>query len=110
MAQGRFAIPNEYKDEDRWLKFFTKRQLVYVVLAALLDYIIYRIFNKWLLIWLVIDLIITLVAAVIALASIPKSRYLLGGGNSVETIITRIIIRRVTCVLYIKNYDEEEDR
>ena len=42
MAQtGKYQIPAEYKDEDRWWKF-TKRQLVYVAIGLALDYFFFK--------------------------------------------------------------------
>lgn len=110
MAFGKYEIPAEYKDEDRWWKF-TKRQLVYVGLAAGLDYLFFCLLSPFGLIFpiILIDVFITLFLLAIALIPMPSSMYLYGGGMMLETILLRLILRRMNRVIYTKNYDEKEN-
>lgn len=111
MAQlGKYEIPAEYKDEDRWWKF-TKRQLVYVAVCIGLDVLFFRMFQSLGLtaVWIVLDILITVFLAVIAFTAIPKSNYLHGGGMMLEAILLRVILRKMHRVLYVKNYDRKEN-
>lgn len=111
MAQtGKYQIPAEYKDEDRWWKF-TKRQLVYVAIGLALDYFFFKMLSPLGLdiVWIPIDVVISLVIGCIALIPIPKTSYLHGGGMMLEAVILRIIMRRFSRILYTKNYDRKEN-
>ena len=37
-AIGVFRIPREFKDEDKWFRYFNKKQAIILVLTGLLDY------------------------------------------------------------------------
>lgn len=111
MAQlGKYRIPAEYKDEDKWWKF-TKRQIVYIAIALAIDWLMYKIFQPMGLtvVWLVIDAIVSVLFLLIAMVQIPTSQYLYGGGMMLEAVVLRVIMRKFHRVLYTKNYDSKEN-
>lgn len=111
MAQmGKYRIPTEYKDEDRWWKF-TKRQLVYLAMGLAIDYVTFRILSPFglITIWILLAVPISIFFLVIAMVPIPNSQYLHGGGMMLEAVILRIIMRKFKRVLYVKNYDAKEN-
>lgn len=111
MAQtGKYQIPAEYKDEDRWWKF-TKRQLVYVIIGLMIDYFFFKIFQPMGLsvVWIFLDVVVSLFFGIIAMVPIPQSRYLHGGGMMLEAVILRMLMRKFNRVLYTKNYDRKEN-
>jgi hypothetical protein len=111
MAQtGKYQIPAEYKDEDRWWKF-TKRQLVYVIIGLMIDYFFFKIFQPMGLsvVWIFLDVVVSLFFGIIAMVPIPQSSYLHGGGMMLEAVILRMLMRKFNRVLYTKNYDRKEN-
>lgn len=37
-ASGVFRVPREFKDEDKWFRYFNKKQALVLVLTLLADY------------------------------------------------------------------------
>lgn len=114
MAQiGRYKIPRPFKDEDRWFKFFTKDQLLWIGLALIISF---RLVT-WVMYSSKVVLFITLVGcvvfviatAVIAMCSMPTDKYLWGGGIPLKKLVVRLIRKRLKAnrQLYVKNYNAE---
>ena len=108
---GRYRIPKEFKDEDKWFRFFTKRQLIYAIVALAFDAIALMLsysFNV-LLVGIILSEIVSIVMMAFAFITIPTEQYMYGGGYLLSTIVLRVIIRRrkKNRILYVKNYDNE---
>ena len=108
---GSYQIPKEFKDEDKWFKYFTKKQLVIVGGALALSVVIVGFFFgiHLLPVGVIIGETIMLLAVGIAFIKIPTDRYLIGGGYPVSQILIRLIVKKLpgNKVLYVKNYEEE---
>lgn len=93
---GRYKIPKEFKDEDKWFKFFTKRQLIYVGVAIAIAFFIGRFFYGLGLLPVGISLafVVVVIAMVVSMGTMPLDKYLWGGGFSFENIITRLINKK----------------
>ena len=37
-STGVFRVPREFKDEDKWFRYFTKKQALVLILVLLADY------------------------------------------------------------------------
>ena len=107
---GNYQIPKEFKDEDKWFRFFTKRQLLYVGAALGADTLILTVTYPLGIIGLGIFLseIILILALIFAFVIIPTDKYMLGGGYNLSNIIIRVVIKQLPFnkKIYVKHYDE----
>lgn len=116
MALGTYNIPKEFRDEDKWFKFFTKIQLVYMFIAAVIAFVIMNLFVFLHLVYIGIFLsvVVFLIALVMAFVPIPTQRYMFGGGYRVSRIVGRLAWKFVLGHgkdIYVKNYKPElEDK
>ncbi len=113
MAQlGNYKIPKQFKDEDRWFKFFTKKQLLILGIGIALSMAVLAITSAIHLTGIgIICLVLNLaVSACLAFVPMPADRYLLGGGYPLLTIVLRLINKYLIepKVLYVKNYEKQE--
>jgi len=104
---GEYNVPTPLKDEDKYLHM-TKRQLIYAVLALLLAWGFISLFSSIGLfpLGLALGFIIMIIIFIFAYVVIPTDRYLLGGGQKVETILLRLLIKSRKKVIFVKNYEE----
>lgn len=113
MSLGRYRIPKEIKDEDKWFKFFTKTQLLYVGIGGLLSGFFISLANTLhiLPVGIVIAEFIMVVAIVIAFVKIPKDRYLIGGGLPIRVILLRLIEKNIPAnkKIYLKGINKRKD-
>lgn len=112
MALGRYRIPKEMQDEDKWFKFFTKTQLLYVGVGALVSALLIFLTVKLhiLPVGLILAEFIMVIAIVVAFVKIPKSRYLIGGGLPIRVLLVRLIEKNLpqNKKLYIKGLNKHE--
>ncbi len=111
MADGVYSIPRELKDEDKWLKFFTKTQLMIfgigVLIVILFGLVLMPLGAYHLL--TVLGVIILTIFGILAFVPMPPSRYLYGGGFPLYVIVLRILNKMISKKkLYLKNYDPED--
>ncbi len=112
MALGTYQIPKEFKDEDKWFRFFTKTQLAYMVVAGILSFPVLALMHAVHLTYLgiFISVVFFMIAIVMAFVPIPTSKYMFGGGYRMSHIVARLIWKFILGRgkdLYIKNYKEE---
>lgn len=112
---GRYKIPRPFKDEDIWFRFFTKKQLLVIGTAALISLqpviLAFKHSNNILLFFaLVFGIILIAAASIIVKFDMPADKYLWGGGTSLETLLMRIIRKRLKSnkILYVKFYQNPE--
>ena len=107
---GSYQIPKEFKDEDKWFRFFTKKQLIVVGAALAACVVIVSFFYGigMLKVGLAIAEIIMVLAVAVVFIRIPTDRYLIGGGYHIAQIVGRLIIKRLPGhkIIYVKNYEE----
>lgn len=107
---GQYKTPGELKDEDKWFKFFTKKQLVIAIVVLIIDWNIAVIFNKihLIVIGITLDILITIIMAIITLFPMPQSKYIFGGGMPLYRLVLRIILRKTfNRKIYTTMSDEE---
>ena len=108
---GSYRIPKELKDEDKWFKFFTKKQLLIVGSGLALSIVIVGFFYGMHLlpVGVMMAEVVMLLSAGIAFVKIPTDKYLIGGGYPVSQILIRLVLKRLPGhrVLYVKNYEED---
>jgi len=109
---GVFKIPKELKDEDKWFRYFTKKQAVPIAVTLLIDYriIMWASQRNFLLPAIIVSVILTLLVAGIVMVELPVDvLFLSGGGITMEQWIRRVFIRKRNRKIYVKNYDMGED-
>lgn len=109
---GKYKIPKPYKDQDIWFRWFTKKQVFYLIVAAVISmgvlYVTYTI--HLLLIGLVLVVILVALALVIPRFKMPEDKYLIGGGMELETLSLRIIKKMIRKKkLYIRMNEHREN-
>lgn len=100
-------IPTEFKDEEKWLKFFPKRVfitlLVLVGIGVILIKIlsaIFKVFWPFLIAWLIFT------AVIVLLMMIPTSldNVMRGGGQDVMSLLIKKFHRKRQSCIYIKGF------
>lgn len=109
MAAGVFRVPRGFKDEDRWFRYFNKKQAVVLVLTGLADYrLIMAASGKGLALPAVIAaLLLTLAAGGLVMVRLPvDAMYLTGGGITLDQWVFRTVLRKCCRKIYTKNIHE----
>ena len=105
---GKYRIPREFRDEDKWFRFFTKQQLIYVAVAIAIDLVLIMttLSLHMLGIGVALSVVTLVVTMFLAFFVIPPDKYLVGGGYRITIIILRLFYRRLpqNRVLYVKGY------
>ncbi len=107
---GKYKIPRPMQDEDKWFRYFTKRQLIYVgislvIMARLIFWV--KDYKPFIQIpVLTLGCIVVIVSTVFGMVNMPDDRYLWGGGTSLEKLAVRLFRRKLRSnrVLYVRNY------
>ena len=108
---ARFNVPREFdeKNDDKWLKIFSKTSLlVFVVMfgASVLACRFAALFTEDLWPVIIAGGIATAVITDTTMISIPGESYMNGGGNTIAVILLRCYIRRKNRCLYVKGYNQ----
>ena len=108
---GSYQIPKEFKDEDKWFKYFTKKQLIVVGSALGASTLIMSFFYGigMFPVGLSISEVVLILSVTSSFIRIPNERYLIGGGYHIAVIVWRFIVKKFpkNKVLYVKNYEED---
>ena len=108
---GTYKVPREFKDEDKWFRFFTKTQLFIVGIGLGICAVIFLIFSLvgMLIPPLVISSIIMPLAGLLAFLPMPNNKYIYGGGYPLYVVVRRLINKKFLQqkVVYVKQ-DESE--
>lgn len=111
-----YEIPQGFTDEIRWFRFFSLRSLIVMVSVAAPGIVLIRCFRSLESTLMLIVFWFFVVAVITALTMIrmPGSRWLGGGGEYLDQILVKRILRCRKRCLYIKGYgctkNEEEEK
>lgn len=112
MALGTYRVPREFKDEDRWFRFFTKTQLLIVGIGLAISVILFLIMSPFHMVIpaLIISVIVLTICGLLAFLPMPTNKYLYGGGYPIYVIVLRLYRKVFVAkkVVYTKNIPEEE--
>lgn len=113
MALGKYRIMKPLKDEDRWLKFFTKKQFGFLIPAGVLSFVLYKVFTGMELrpVGIMSATLIMMTALFVSMYQIPNNRYMISGGRPVYVVLFRLLRKSMkkNKVVYTKNYETIED-
>lgn len=110
---GKYKTPNEFKDEDIWFKWFTKKQFLYMVASAIVSVFIFVTLEKFKL-----TLIGAIAAVVILFAgffvprfNMPEDKYIIGGGIPLEQVLIRILAKKLfqKKKIYVSDFSKERN-
>lgn len=110
MVSRTHPVMSELKDEDKWLKYFTRKQLIYygvaIALGVGVTVILHNLFHAEAVGFVVI--IVNIALAIILQLKIPESgdKYIIGGGMPLQMILIRMLKKSLpkNRVIYVKNY------
>ena len=108
---GEARVPHDIlSDEDKWLKYFTKTQLLGISIFAVIGFFLFRVFATigLSMVGVGIMLIIVLIGAAIMMVTVPIKNYLMGGGLYLWEVVILLIYRKATKCTYVKNLTEDE--
>lgn len=111
-ASGVFRVPREFKDEDKWFRYFNKKQALVLVLTLLADYRMLVAASKhgMVLPAIVAALLLTLLVAVVVMVQLPVDvMFLTGGGITLDQWLFRVMLRKCRRVIYTKHSCEMEE-
>lgn len=105
----RHKNPRELqRDEDKWFKFFSPKQLI-AAIACICVFgpfclFINRIFGFMMAIPIAVVLLI--ICAIGIFFPIPEGNYLIGSGQNIAIIVFRCILRSMNKCVYVKGLNE----
>lgn len=106
----KYEIPSEFSDDELWLKFFHKRQLIVACVMFLITIVLFRFLSLFGIGW--IGAVIGAIAGIIVTGStfifVPEQDYLRGANLSLDIIILRKILRKWNACIYVKGYGDEK--
>ncbi len=111
---GVFPIPGEFKSEDKWFRYFDRKQALVLVICGIVDYrMVMGAAAKGLLVpALIAVLFLTITAMGIVMIRLPvDALFLSGGGLTIDELLLRFLYRKLHREIYTKNYSvrsEEE--
>lgn len=112
---GRYQNPTALKDEDKYLKFFTKTELVFLTATLIPSVIIVRSAmnsGSFFHLWIAFTLAFLLVGGTFAILKIkvPGRWYLLGCGVPIYVLIWRVVRRAMLPkVVFTKNIQRRDE-
>ena len=112
MQAGVFRVPSEFKDEDKWFQYFTKKQAAVLVLSLLADYrlVMAASLKGLLLPALVSAIVFTVFAVGLVMVELPvDAMFLTGGGITLDQWLFRLFLRQRRRVVYTKYVEEDWD-
>lgn len=100
-----FRVPREFKNEDKWFRYFTKKQALVLVLTGLVDYRMVMFAAKYdmIIVAIVIAILLTLLIGGMVMIQLPVDMmFLIGGGITLDEWLLRVILRKCHRVIYTK--------
>ena len=109
---GVFKVPSEFKNEDKWFKYFNRKQIVVLIITLFIDYRLISFSNSsgLLIPAIIVAIFFTMVIMGCVMVNLPvDSFFLTGGGVTLDELAYRIIYRKTHKVIGTKNYCQDDD-
>jgi len=114
MAFGTFKTFGQIKDEDKYFRFFTKRNIAWTFVGGLIGFGAFSLLNAigFSMAGAVTGITICVFFAGMSFVQVPVERYLSGGGLFLTTVVFRWLQRKVGSgkVIYNKFYDTDDEK
>lgn len=112
MEKVTYDVPGEFSDEDRWFRFFNKKQILVLAITAAMALFLFKMFSLFGVGWigLLIGIPFSLVSTLLTIIPMPEENYLRGGGLTMDVILARKVIRKKTRCLYVKGIGGEKNK
>lgn len=111
-----YEVPQGLTDEIKWFKYFSLRSLIACICVAGLGIPVIKLLDRFgITIYLIVFWVfLTIAVAMINLIRIPNTNWMNGGGEHIDQVLIKKMIRRKNRCLYIKGYNqvvyEEQER
>lgn len=112
----RYEIPQGFSDEIKWFKFFSMRSLIVLLGTAAPGVLFIRLFGSaGITLYLIVFwVLVTGCVTACTMFRLPASRWVSGGGEYIDQILIKRLIRKRKRCLYIRGYaqlscEEKED-
>lgn len=101
---GTYEVPRQFNNEDRYLKYFTKKGIAALVIGFVMTVMLYIFFNilKLGVIGIVLGVIFTAIGVFLCMYKIPESNFKSGAGQDLFTVLIRRYYRYKNKVIYTK--------
>ena len=102
----KHEIPSEFTDEDKWLKYFSKKSVFVLCITGMIAFLFYQFTSLFGIPLLGIIIGGCVMAIGVAPTMLPRSEmeYLKGGGQTWDLIFLKWLIRKSKKVIYVKGY------
>lgn len=104
-----YPIPSEFNDEDKWLKYFSKKSMVIICIMLGNLYALYRMLAlvHLELVGVILGVLLGTLVVLFSMLPVPSENYLKGAGQTYDILLLKILYRRRRKVIYIKGYRKE---
>lgn len=104
----RFEVPASLGKKAKWYKYFSLRSLVVGLVMAAIGVLIGKLisFAGITMYYIVFWAMLTVTVTGLTMIEIPNTNWLRGGGNTVDTLLIKKMIRKKSRCLYIKGADQ----
>lgn len=104
-------IPLEFKDEDKWFRFFSKKNLIVIIICEGVIGILFKLIQVMNISvgipFIIVGEGITVILTALTMIPIGETMYLKGGGQTISTVLAKRIYRRARQVIYVKGYGKD---
>lgn len=110
MASMRHNVPGEFHSETKWFRFFSNKQLGFLVVALFVLYLCYKVnvnFTGHGFFGVLVGLNIGAVIVAPSMIPIPQTEFLKGGGLTIDIILIRRWIRKRKKCIYVKGWKKD---
>ena len=111
-----YEVPQGLTDEIKWFKYFSLRSLIVCVCVAGVGIPVIKLLGGLgITVYLIVFWVfLTIAVTLITLVRIPNTNWMNGGGEYIDQVLIKRLIRRRNRCLYIKGYNqvvyEEQER
>lgn len=112
MGLGKYKVPSELKDENKWFKFFTIPQLAIVGVAFIVALAVGAFLTKCGLFPFAVFFFFVIMLCTLSMVmfKVPDEYYLLGARQPVGMVLLRLIIKKIKYHRVFASYSDDTGR
>lgn len=106
-----YSPPPEFTDDDKWFRYFTKKNLYVLVPGLFISAILAKYFVSFGLGIPVFIIVagITVILTAFTMIPMPGRTYINGGSLTIDVILVRRYIRKKNACLYVRGYGKDNE-